>query len=317
MLGLSGTCRATNIVDKVKETTYYNTHIKAQGWGALSIDGGDATRLTVTKCLIETVESGYGAYAIGGSVNRFENCIFNVADMALIVTGGDGVFTDGTIVNSRRFGVMLWGVGDVTIDKGTVFNTKSTALQIKGSANNIVIDNATLNPGNGILIQAMPNDNPKYRAVAVEEGKDVDATLSNTTLTGDIVNGNTDAHGVNVTLKNATLTGAITTADVEMAKGPNGEEITMETPHLYQLIGEVKNTYGATDAAYGLAVSLDKESKWIVGKTSYLTKLTIAKKGTVIAPEGYRLVMTLDGIETLLGSGDYNGKIVLAIEKGA
>ncbi len=340
MLGLSGTCRATNIVDKVKETTYYNTSIKAQGWGALSIDGGDNTRLTVTKCLIETVESGYGAYAIGGSVDRFENCIFNVADMALIGTGGSGVFTDGTIVNSRRFGVMLHGAGDVTIDKGSVFNTASTALQIKGCASNIVVDSATLNAGNGIILQTMPNDDPHSRAMAAaasgagegrggeapadefpadggmpveETSSDVNAVFSNTTLTGDVVNGNTGAGALTVTLKNATLEGAITTADIELAKGPNGEEITMETPHLYQLIGEVKNTYGATGSAHGVTVSLDKKSQWVVAKTSYLTKLKIAKKGTVVAPEGYKVVMTVDGKETPIGAGTYSGHIVLAV----
>ncbi len=337
MLGLSGTCRATNIVDKVKDVTYYNTYIKAQGWGALSIDGGDKTKLTVTKCVIETVESGYGAYAIGGSVDTFSNCIFDVADMAMIGTGGNGVFTDGTIVNSRRFGVMLHGAGDVTIDKGTVFNTKSTALLVKGCASNIVVDSATLNAGNGIIIQTMPNDDPNSRAAATgggegrgeaergdafpadggmpvtEQGKDVNAVFSNTTLTGDIVNGNTEAGAVSVTLKNATLAGAVTTAAVELAKGPNGEEITMQTPNLYPLIGEVKNTYGATGSAYGVAVSLDKKSRWVVGKTSYITKLTIAQKGTVVAPEGHRLVMTVDGKETPISVGTYSGRIVLEV----
>jgi hypothetical protein len=340
MLGLSGTCRATNIVDKVKETTYYNTRIKAQGWGALSIDGGDNTQLTVTKSIIETVESGYGAYAIGGSVDKFSNCIFNVADMALIGAGGDGIFTDGTIVNSRRFGVMLHGSGDITIDKGSVFNTESTVLQIKGCGSDIVADSAELNAGNGIIIQTMPNDDPHGRAArnAAEDGRgpgedafasadggmpqaprsnDVSAVFRNMTLSGDMVNGNTDAGALAVALKNATLTGAVTTAAVEFALGPNGEEITMQTPHLYKLIGEVKNTYCFTGNAHGAKVSVDADSKWIVDKTSYLTRLEIAQKGTVKAPEGYSIVMTVDGKKTDLKKGSYKGNIVLEVVKGA
>jgi hypothetical protein len=342
MLGLSGTCRATNIVDKVKETTYYNTTIRAQGWGALSIDGGDNTQLTVTKSIIETVESGYGAYAIGGSVDKFSNCIFNVADMALIGAGGDGIFTDGTIVNSRRFGVMLHGAGDITIDKGSMFNTRSTALQIKGCGSNIVADNAELKAGNGIIIQTMPNDDPMSRAAAsraaeggggapTEEAfaeadggmpqaprsNDVNAVFSNMTLEGDMVNGNTESGALTVSLKNATLTGAVTTATVDFALGPDGEEITMQTPHLYQLIGEVKNSYCETGNAHGAEVSVDADSKWIVDKTSYLTRLDIAKKGTVKAPEGYSIVMTVDGKETRLKKGSYEGNIVLEVVKGA
>jgi hypothetical protein len=347
MLGLSGTCRATNVVDKVKEVSYTNTHIKAQGWGALSIDGGDKTNLRVTKCVIETVESGYGAYAIGGSIDTFSGCTFNVADMALIGTGGSGVFTDGTIVNSHRFGVMFHGSGDLTIDKGSVFNTRSTAIQLKSPSHNILIDNAKLNTENGIIIQVMPNDDPNARggrggaeaaargnapgagaggnaprpeglagtAVPTVTSSDVNAVFRNVTLTGDIINGNTATCPVNVTFEKASIKGAITTAIVTNALGPNGEEITMKTPQLYKLIGEVSNTYCATAEKFGIAVSLDAGSRWDVDKTSYLTGLTLAKGATVTAPNGYSVTMTVDGVRTPIETGAYRGKIVLAVAK--
>jgi hypothetical protein len=348
MLGLAGTCRATNIVDKVKEVTYTNSRIKAQGWGAMSIDGGDNTKLTMTKCIIETVESGYGAYAIGGSVDKFSGCTFNVADMAMIGTGGSGVFTDGTVVNSRRFGVMFHGSGDLTIDKATVFNTRSTAIQVKSPSHNIVVDNAQLNAENGIIIQLMPNDDPNARSSsrAGAEGarggdapaagargeapspegpegtsvptvlsSDVNATFRNVTLKGDIINGNTAAVPLNVALEKAIITGAITTATVTMALGPNGEEITMKTPQLYKLIGEVSNTYCATDDKYGIAVSLDAGSKWVVDETSYLTGLAVAEGGTISAPAGSSVTMMVDGVKKPITAGTYKGKIVLTVTK--
>jgi hypothetical protein len=355
MLGLSGTCRATNIVDRVKNVEYTNSRIKAQGWGAMSIDGGDNTKLTMTKCIIETVESGYGAYAIGGSVDKFSGCTFNVADMALIGTGGSGVFTDGTIVNSRRFGVMYHGSGDLTIDKGSVFNTKSTAIQLKSPSHNIIVDNAQLNAENGIIIQVMPNDDPNGRAInsggtpaagrrggdsggapggtpAGGEGgnaprpegpagtavptvvsNDINATFKNVTLKGDIVNGNTASCPLKINFEKAAITGAITTATVINSIGPNGEEITMKTPHLYKLIGEVKNIYCATGDKNGLKVSLDRNSKWIVDKTSYLTELTVSKGAEITAPQGYSVSMTVDGIKTAINAGEYKGKIVLTV----
>jgi hypothetical protein len=352
MLGLAGTCRATNIVDQVKEVSYENCLIKAQGWGAMSIDGGDNTKLTMTRCIIETVESGYGAYAIGGSTDIFIGCIFNVADMAMIGTGGSGVFTDGTVVNSRRFGVMYHGSGDLTIDKGSVFNTKSTAIQLKSPSHNILVDSARLNPENGIIIQVMANDDPNARGgsgpeegarggrgeappeggapvagarggpppeglagtpVPIVQSDDINATFRNVSLKGDIINGDTEACPVNVTFENSTIMGAITTAKVTYAVGHDGEEITMKTPHLYNLIGEVKNTYCATDGKYGIRVSLDNNSRWVVDKTSYLTELIIAGDGAITAPRGHRVTMTVEGVKTPIKTGSYKGKIVLTI----
>ena len=349
MLGLAGTCRATNIVDKVKTVSYTSSHIKAQGWGAMSIDGGDKTMLTMTKCTIETIESGYGAYAIGGSTDIFDDCTVNVADVALIGTGGSGVFTNGTVVNSRRFGVMYHGSGDLTIDKGSVFNTKSTAIQLKSPTHNIVVDNAQLNAENGIIMQVMPNDDPNSRrsnnsaeagaeearggdapavaardnaprpegpegtAVPTVASSDINATFRNVTLKGDIVNGNTGACPVNINFEKATITGAITTATVKNAVGPNGEEITMKTPHLYKLIGEVKNTYSATDDKNSLKVSLDGSSKWVVDKTSYVTGLTISRDGTITADKGHSVTMTVDGVGKEIKAGTYSGKIVLTV----
>jgi hypothetical protein len=333
MLGMTGTCRATNLLDS--GTAYYNnTHIKAKGWGALSIDAAKNVRLYATDCTIETIESGYGAYAIGGSVDTFSGCTFNVADMAVCGTGGDSVFTDGTVVNSGRFGVMYHGSGDITIDKGSVFNTKSTVMQLKSPGHHIVVDNARLNSENGIIIQTMANDDPFMIGMAEGEmpegfppdggmpggppgdggsgvSNDVNATFSNLTLNGDIIHGDTYSGAMNVHFENATITGAITTAAVEHALGPNGEEITMETPELYYLIGEVSNIYGETDDP--LTVSLDAESKWVVDKTSYLTGLTMAKGATLTALEGYSVALTVDGVKTSIGAGNYEGRIVLTI----
>jgi hypothetical protein len=260
--------------------------------------------------------------------------------MALIIAAGDGVFTDGTVVNSRRFGVMYHGTGDLTIDKGTVFNTKSTMFQIKGCGSNMVIDNAQLNAGNGIIIQTMPNDDPFIRAggsgssftetenasnveglsaesnaAPTVKNSDVNVTFANMALMGDIINGNTASGAVNVSFKKASITGAITTAIVKHALGPNGEEITMQTPELYKLIGEVTNTYCPTNDKYGVTVSLDSGSKWIVDKTSYLNSLTIAKDAIIIAPEGYNVSMTINGVKKAISAGSYNGKIVLTATK--
>ena len=331
-LGLIGTNRATMLVDN--GTAYYNnTHIKAQGWGALSTDAVKDIHLYATNCHIETIDSGYGSYA-DGSNNSFSKCTFDVKDYALIMTGGSGVFTDECVVNSGRFGVMLHGAGNLTIDKGSVFNTKEAVIQVKGGFPTIIFDNAKLTSENGLILQAMVNDDPNKgggggdggapagasgggapaalrqpevlvqaplplvacqvvkAVVHVADGMPgaapapggapaggqggmpggagggssaVTATFRNMTMTGDIVNSMTGQGDVVVNFEKATITGAITTATAEHAVGPNGEKLVMkEEVDLYYLIGKQKETYCETDDKYGVKVSLDTDSKWVV-----------------------------------------------------
>jgi hypothetical protein len=343
MLGLTGTCRSTNLLE-YGVAYYTNTHVIAHGWGAFSTDAGKGVKLNLTKCIIDVPESGYGAYSQGDAT--FSGCTFNVEDVAMIGGGGNGVFTDGTIVNSGRFGVMFHGSGDhLIIEDGAVFNTKSTAIELKSAGTNIIVDNAQLNAENGIIIQTMPDDDPYKTGSAASEGnksggnesgksggdakvasateapappaadnKNVNAIFSNMTLKGDIVNGNTAAGAVNVSFKKATITGAITTAKIQNALGPSGEKITMQTPQFYRLIGEVTNTYCATSDKFGVAVSVDENSKWIVDKTSYLTSLTISKGAIISAPPGNSVSMTVDGLGKEIKAGTYNGKIVLTVK---
>jgi hypothetical protein len=298
------------------------------------------------------VDSGYGAYTMGGSVDTFIGCTFNVADMAVVGTGGDCVFTEGTVVNSRRFGVMYHGPGDIVIDKGSVFNTESTVIQLKSPGHDVLVDGARLNPGNGILLQVMANDDPYTlmgppaegsitpegelagggspeeiagEGTASEEPPEdgraprntrvgTEAVFRNVALTGDIFNGNTAAEPLGVSLEKATVTGAISTTTVVHALGPGGERITMETPELYYLIGEVTNTPAEKpEDPHGLSVSLDGDSGWVVDETCYLTGLALAEGAAVTAPEGAGVTMTVDGKETPIGPGTYSGQIVLTV----
>ena len=421
MLGVTGNLRATNLTGN--GTAYYNnTHIKAQGWGAISSDNVSNTpKIVATNCTIDVTESGYGAFSLGTNVGTFSKCTFNVKDYGIISQDGDGVFTDGTVVNSDRFGAMYWGSGAyLTIDKESVFNTKSTAIQVKGGSTTITVDNAKLNPANGIILQLMANDDPNQMgggggggmpgggqggapgdqggapsgdksgapaaggmpggqggaaggqagapgagggqggaaggqggAPAGDKGgapaaggmpggqggqggaaggqggapgagggqggaassKDVNATFSNMTLSGDIFNANTASAPLAVTFKNATITGAISTATIEHALGPNGEKIDMNHPELYTLIGEVTNTLCETKDKFGVTVSLDEKSSWVVNKTSFVTGLTIADGASVKAPEGYSITMTVNGVKKPIKAGAYKGKIVLTVTK--
>lgn len=300
-LGLVGNCRATNLVGSAT-ANYNNTSITAQGWGCLSTDDADGVTLNATNCTISTIESGYGAYCIGsGTVDTFSNCTVDVADMAMILCqGGHGIFTDGTTVDSGRFGVMAHGESATLTIEDSTFNTEETVIQFKSTGGSITVENSTLDSDTGIILQTMMNDDPNYSSSTSVD--DLDATFGDMDMTGDLVNA---MYGtVIVTLENSSITGAITTATAESTG-----TISQET---YYNIGDVTNTYETT--GYGMTVSLDSGSSWVVDTASYLTGLTIASGASVSAPDGYTLTMTVGGVETDIESGSsYSGVIVLTV----
>ena len=68
-----------------------------------------------------------------------------------------------TVVNSDRFGIMWHGGGTVDISGGTIFNTGETTFLDKGQNIAITVDGskgAKLNPGNGVILQLMDDDDP-------------------------------------------------------------------------------------------------------------------------------------------------------------
>jgi len=328
MLGLSGNVRATNLVDH--GTVYYtHSHIRTQGWGALSADDAAVVRMYVKDSLVETLDSGYGAYSIGDSLDSFDHSVLKVADVGVIMAGpGSATFTNGTTVTSRRYGVMMHsggGGGLLTIDKGSVVTTRSTAIEIKGRGGNVLIDDAKIYAGNGILLQAMINDDPFASgpppgaagpsgvvgiqgAPAMEKKPgedDVHATIRNATLDGDLINTRTQQGAMTVTLENATLNGAISTG----TQAPvSGEAPTQAT---YWLIGNVVNTLGATPDKTGVSVTVGKGATWVVTRTSYITDLNIAPGGAVKAPAGYRVSLSRNGKAVALRPGHYAGALTL------
>jgi len=417
-LGLLGTNRATMLIEN--GTAYYNnTRIKAQGWGALSTDSVQNVNLYTSNCHVEVTDSGYGSYSDGSS-NTFSKTKFDVKDYALIMTGGKGVFTDECVVNSGRIGVMFHGAGNLNIDKGSVFNTKEAVIQVKGGFPTIVVDNAQLNSENGLILQAMVNDDPNKQggssggasgaapggssggasaggqggmpggqggampsggqggapaaggmpsgqggqggaampsggqgdAPAGDKGgtpavggmpggqggtsggaqgaapgggmpggpgggsSAITATFKNMTLKGDIVNAMTGQGDIIVNFEKAAITGAISTATGVHDVGPNGEKLVMkEETDLYYLIGKEKETLCETNDKYGVKVSLDSNSSWIIDKTSYLTGLTIADGASITAPAGYKVSMTVNGVEKPVKAGEYKGKIKIVVTK--
>jgi hypothetical protein len=239
MLGLSGNCRATNLLGTNTTATYINSSISSESWGVLSADGDDETvepvekdnreqkLIAINSRITNTGKVGYGNYFTA----YYYGCEIDVGDYASI-GGGTFVASDpetiaklnadykfgltpeelkalkrtGTHVKSGRFGMMLKGTARISDD--TVFDTEKAVFLIKGNSAEIDVDGAKgarLNPGNGIIIQIMENDDPmridavyhepadpvKAKGFDVTEASksDVKAAFANITLKGDFYNG--------------------------------------------------------------------------------------------------------------------------------
>jgi hypothetical protein len=239
MLGLSGNCRATNLLGTNTTATYINTSISSESWGVLSADGDDETQepvqkdnreqklIAINSKITNAGKVGYGNYFTAS----YYGCELDVGDYASI---GGGIYAASNIetiaklnadyklgltpeelkalprtrthVKSGRFGIMLRGSAKVMDD--TVFDTEKAVFLIKGNSAEINVDGskgAQLNPGNGIILQIMENDDPmrinaiyhepadpvkvKDFDVTAVSKSDVTAAFSNITLKGDFYNG--------------------------------------------------------------------------------------------------------------------------------
>jgi len=217
-LGLSGTNRVSQLCDYA--TVYYNNcYIQGNGWGTLSIDGGVRVRMYLKDSTVELSgprARGYGAFSIGDALISYDNCKVNVQGYPLLMGGhGDhqnGEITNGSVINSTLYGVMIFrdSGSELKVDKRAILNSASSTFVVKGAHSYLNIDDAELNPGNGVILQLMDNDEPGMgpsrfivpigadvpipgRDLAVADPKDdVFMTVSNMEVKGDFYNSTTD-----------------------------------------------------------------------------------------------------------------------------
>ncbi len=315
MLGLSGNCRATNLLGTNTAATYINSSISSESWGVLSADGDDETQEPVKKSdraekliainsrITNTGKVGYGNYFTAS----YYGCDVNVGDYASI---GGGIYAASnpetiarlnseykfgltpeelkalprtrTHVTSGRFGMMLHGTAKIMDD--TVFDTQEAVFLIKGSSAQIDVDGvkgAQLNPKNGIILQMMENDDPmRINAIYHEpedpvKAEDFDVTAVNDS---DVV-----ANFKNIALKgdfyNGFPGGKSSAQAGGMADVPGGPEAPPGS--------DGGAPAGMPAAASGLNLVLNLENAQITG---VITASRARHSKPVITSEDYRLL---------------------------
>ena len=370
MLGIAGNNRATNLLGENTQATYISSSITSENWGALSVDTGSDTKLSaINSTVANSGEDGYGSYVIGNATERFLGTTFDVATYASIVTGGSVVYGDSTkdavaalnselelglsatelaqlpvestTITSDRFGVMWHNRGTVDISGGTTIATDETLFLDKGQQIGVTVDGsegATLDAGNGVLLQVMDNDDPgpvpplllntgvyteptnpvtKNTSfdVTTQHGTDAVTTFTDIALTGDFFNGmRGDIGGFGpaqprnlvVNLDGSALTGVVTASTTK-------HRIDTITSAEYRELGVVTNTASEV-VNNGVIVSLTGDSTWTVTGTSYLSSLTVEAGSTLAGSNGEAPVLTVDGVVTPLVAGTtYTGNVVITL----
>lgn len=110
-----------------------------------------------------------------------------------------------------------------------------------------------------------------------------------------------------LTLTNVKINGVISSASQSYREGLNyiDESNRLELSNITQIAAEPVNN--------GVILSLDQDSVWTVADTSYITSLAIAEGAAVKAPEGKKLTMLVNGVETAIAAGTYKGVVTLQV----
>ncbi len=99
MLGISGNCRATNLLGTDTTATYINSTISTENWGALSNDISENPKPTAIDSTVEvTGKSGYGVYSLAGATTSLYGSTLNARDYGVIVDAGGSTGGSTTVV---------------------------------------------------------------------------------------------------------------------------------------------------------------------------------------------------------------------------
>jgi hypothetical protein len=371
MLGIKGDVRATNLLGNNSVAAYINSTVIAQDWGVLSTDSGsDCTMVAVNTDVRTTgATGGYGSYLIGNATEHFLGMYYDVGTYACINTGGTAYYGDSThaaiaafnesldlglsnaeiaaitprntVINSRRWGFMWHGAGEIHIDGGTVVNSELATFLNKEQQIVTTVDGsegARLNPANGVILQLMENDDPgpgmddgipvndavytcptgtpsryaDWSVATVHDDSDSVSYFTDIELTGDFYNGvrggSAQDPGQNMVLNfdQSTIEGVITatiaTHSVATISTADYLELGMVSNEAYEVINN------------GVIVSLTNNSLWTVTGASYLSVLTLDASSSITAPTGKTVTMTVNGTVTTITPGTtYTGAITLTV----
>ncbi len=220
-LEIQGNCRA-HCTQSNSETYFYDSTIIGDGWAALSTDGSEGyVKLEANNCKVQTILSGYGAYADGMCHDFFNSCDFDVADQVGIMAGEcDMTFNDCTAVCGSYFAHihcvmgMPAEVGTLNI-KDCVINSGKDAVSVRSQNAIINIESSDIIADNGVLVHSIVNTDPNATKTGGKRVYGIHVNITDSELEGAIVHEDPDREMV-LTLEDSTLVGAIQGAHLKL-----------------------------------------------------------------------------------------------------
>jgi hypothetical protein len=200
--------------------------------------------------------------------------------------------------------------------------TEESGVPVRISGRDLTTQNHDY-AGKKLDIQSMLLGKKLY--INKSSGLDVAINFSNMTLNGNIFNSTesfvneknigvtSSASNLHVNLKNVQYKGDISSSKAEHIDVSSGKPIKTITN--YKEVSYVRNAPREV-INNGVNVVLSGNSVWTVTSTSYLSRLTIGKDSAIVALEGYKLTMTVDGVEKAIKAGTYKGTIMLTVTNG-
>ncbi len=198
VLGIQGAVRVGNMLGESSTLSVVNSSVTSGGWAVLSTDAGRNARMNVVDSTLRVLPedeggmtsgpfaygadygTGYGTYLIGNSVQNFYGVNFEGMTYASIFTGGEAYYRSSngeiglldasggeieTVVGGGQptvidtvFGFMTDGGAAIHVLDGTQVNSREASFLYKAGNVEILVDDAQLNPGSGVILQMIDND---------------------------------------------------------------------------------------------------------------------------------------------------------------
>jgi hypothetical protein len=320
--GISGDAGTVDISGAAAFTTTEAVFLDKNQAVKISVDGANGAKLTPGNGILMQLMDDDNP---GFDPTTFENTgVFNEPttpaevdkdhDLKSATEGKDALVTfknielTGDFYNSTR-----GGLGPVPIEVPATTTTLAeettiagqTTTTVKGATTTVKSTTTTVKPTTTTVKPTTTTTKKSSGGTGTTGTSETEASTTTTTLAPG-----TELASVSknlcLTFDNSKIAGLITASTAVHSK----PSITAAD---YKLLGEVLNTPAAA-VNNGVVVALTNASVWTVSGNCYLTSLTIGKGCSVVAPQGKKITMKVNGKKKKLSVGTYSGKIELIVE---
>lgn len=166
-ISVRGTNRLCQLADDA-EVHYNNCELTSNGWGVLSVDGSNYAKMFVKDSVLTLTgpkSHGYGVFCIGPTPIELDNSVVDVNGFPVMMMSmerkGKVTLKNGSLLTGHRYGMHLTSDdGGTVLIQDSAIRTDKSAIVAKNSNTNIILKNAQVEAGNGVLVQMMDTDDP-------------------------------------------------------------------------------------------------------------------------------------------------------------